>query len=236
MTTRSSGGAGLPGNAGLPWSKVRVLSVEGGKAICLDQFGSTRTLPIGNRRGNGPKPRVGEEWAIDRTLGFWSFASVLTAKPALVSGSVAGVPALAALLEELESSGLITVDRNESGSLVENSASTWASTWTTLSGTAAQYRKIVGGLVLLRGTLIKTDTGTLPVECRPSVTVNLHGLAVGQKIQATQAGDSAGNAQAAIVFTPLDVWGVYPVTVTPAGLVTVGGTVSVDQCSFLAEP
>lgn len=104
------GGLGIPGNTGFPWMAVRVTSVDGDIAQVIDSHGGQRQISVKTRRGGGPRPRVGERWAIDRTLGFWTFATVLEPKPHHVKGSNGNIPALVDLLTWMEKAGLIVDD------------------------------------------------------------------------------------------------------------------------------
>lgn len=104
---RQSGGTGLPSTTGFPWMSVRVESVDRDIATVVDHLGVQRQISTKYRRGAGVVPRVGERWAIDRSLGFWTFATVLEAKPPTITGSHGNIPALINLLAELEKAGLI---------------------------------------------------------------------------------------------------------------------------------
>lgn len=104
---RALGGLGIPGTTGFPWMAVRVTSVDGNIAQVVDSHGGQRQISVKSRRGGGPRPRVGEKWAIDRTLGFWTFATVLEPDPPKIIGSHGNIPALINLLAWMEDAGLI---------------------------------------------------------------------------------------------------------------------------------
>jgi len=91
----------------VPVLTVHVESIDGVNALVKDTRGRSHTISANVRRGNGPLPRVGEVWLIDRTLGQWTFAAVLTSVPPVISGDTWGSPAVNALLTSLASSGAI---------------------------------------------------------------------------------------------------------------------------------
>ena len=88
----------------------RVDEVSGRTATVIDQFGIFRTVRTDVRRGM-VRPREGEVWVIDRSLGLWTFAArVDDSEPPVVTGSTGNNPALRSLLEALEARGLITTE------------------------------------------------------------------------------------------------------------------------------
>lgn len=92
---------------GVTFREVSVISIDGGKALVIDRFGTQMRLRLDLRRGSGPAPRVGETWLIDNTLGEWSFAVCRVAKPPTVTGNTGGNVVMDALLDALEASGII---------------------------------------------------------------------------------------------------------------------------------
>jgi hypothetical protein len=86
----------------------RIDDVTGRIATVVDQFGNFRTVRTDIRRGSGPKPRAGETWIIDRSMGTWTFASRVTrTETPVIYGSTDENPALIALLSALDLLGLI---------------------------------------------------------------------------------------------------------------------------------
>ena len=92
---------------GFPYRLVLVESLAVGQAQVIDQFGAHLSMPTVPRRGGGPPPREGETWVIDRALGTWTFAALVTGKPPVITGSTDGVPALRDLLAALDGAGLV---------------------------------------------------------------------------------------------------------------------------------
>ena len=218
MTRASSMVGGLA--QGFPFRRVLVESVGGGQAQVIDQYGAHLSMPTSPRRGGGPLPREGETWVIDRALGTWTFAALAVGQPPVVTGSTDGVPALRDLLVGLDAAGLIS---NKSTTLpVSTFDATWQAVPVYLSGWTGTvtFRKHLGGLVLLRGSLTPPPpvvpavplapwAFTLPVGYRPSATLSLLGV----------AGSSAG-----------------VLSITATGRVSLSAALTVDPVSFLAEP
>lgn len=64
---------------GFEYLVVEVTDVTERYAEVLDQFERTLYVATDIRRGNGPKPRVGETWIIDQSIAdVWTFAACLT--------------------------------------------------------------------------------------------------------------------------------------------------------------
>ena len=85
----------------------RVDEVSGRTATVIDQFGIFRTVRTDVRRGM-VRPREGEVWIIDRSLGLWTFsARVDDSEPPVVTGSTDQNPALISLLAALDLLGII---------------------------------------------------------------------------------------------------------------------------------
>lgn len=70
---------GTPGTGamGSPWLSVQIDDITGNIASVTDQFGKQRSVRTDYQRAKGIRPRVGEKWVIDRSLGFWTFACTL---------------------------------------------------------------------------------------------------------------------------------------------------------------
>lgn len=102
---------------GFAWLLVYVeeVNMTTREAIVVDQFGKRRTLRADYRRGKGPLPVVGEQWVIDKTLGSWTFSSVVIAKPPTITGATGGNAAIISLLGELQTAGLVIDNTDHSG-------------------------------------------------------------------------------------------------------------------------
>ena len=100
---------GNGGNARLDSVTCRVDEVSGRNATVIDQYSIFRTVRTDVRRGAGPKPREGETWVIDRSMGVWTFSARIMAKieTPIVTGSTDENPALISLLEALDELGFI---------------------------------------------------------------------------------------------------------------------------------
>lgn len=94
---------------GLPWETVvvRGIDLDAGVAQCENHIGKVRNIPLSVQRARGVLPRVGERWAIDRTLGQWTFAGVLNPSPPTLLGDRSDGTALANLISLLEDAGLL---------------------------------------------------------------------------------------------------------------------------------
>jgi hypothetical protein len=116
MVMTAQGGTGVPA-IGLPWKLVRVedINTDNGLAAVIDQFGARMTLRFDYRRGKGPIPVVGEQWIIDRTLGNWTFSTVVKEKRPVVTGATDGNPAIISLLGTLSTAGLIIDQTDHTG-------------------------------------------------------------------------------------------------------------------------
>lgn len=77
-------------------------------AVVKDTYGKRHTIRTDVRRTGWFLPRVDEVWIIDQSLGFWSFAAVITPEPELFEEVHDGNPALVKFLALLDSLGLIT--------------------------------------------------------------------------------------------------------------------------------
>lgn len=89
----------------------KVDEVSGRTATVVDQFSIFRTVRTDVRRGSGPKPRPGETWVIDKSMGQWTFsARVNDIETPVITGSTDENPALIALLEALDLLGWIKND------------------------------------------------------------------------------------------------------------------------------
>lgn len=97
---------------GYPYMEVDVLSVDGILANVRTQWGRPMRLRADIRRGNGPYPREGERWIVDRTLGSWMFAACILSRPPIITGSTDDIPALVGLLAQLDEAGLIDNQTN----------------------------------------------------------------------------------------------------------------------------
>lgn len=62
----------------MEWLRVTVRAIDGDVAVTQDRFGKERHIPANILRSKGPRPEVGEEWFIDRALGRWLFAAIIT--------------------------------------------------------------------------------------------------------------------------------------------------------------
>ena len=206
---REAGGTGIYAG-GFPYKQVRIQSIHANTAATVDQFGMHINVSTLYRRGAGPYPRVGETWIIDRSLGFWTFASLVVGKPPVITGSTGGVPGLEVLLDALDDAGLVsnkTTDKTQATfdvqwhPVVLKPENNWLG--------FATYRRITGGLVMLRGTLrpaIPPQAGsdpppatpvpsvafTLPAKYRPATTLRLLGVAQSGAALQVQV-DSNGN-------------------------------------------
>jgi len=88
--------------------EVVVESIEENNiALVRDSFGRPMKVRADVRRGNGPLPRVGEIWILDQVLGTWTFSACRSSKPPQIWGATGGSPAMEALLESLDTAGLI---------------------------------------------------------------------------------------------------------------------------------
>jgi hypothetical protein len=99
--------AGRPGQ-GLPFEKVKIEEVlfEEGYAVCLNEFGKPRQVPL-HPRAKGMRPVQGETWIISRDLGYWTFAMCVGWSPPIITGTTDGNPALEDLLTKLDEAGVI---------------------------------------------------------------------------------------------------------------------------------
>lgn len=86
---------------------VQIEEINGDLADCIDEMGRHVTISTLFQRAKGAKPRVGEQWIIDRAFGRWSFAAIVNAQPPTVSGARDDGTALASLLTALADAGLI---------------------------------------------------------------------------------------------------------------------------------
>ena len=90
---------------GFDYMVVKVDDITSNVASVLDDYGKRHDIRTDIRRGNGPYPRVGEIWLVDRTLGAWTFAASLATLPPVIDLPADGVTAQ--LLSALDSMGLI---------------------------------------------------------------------------------------------------------------------------------
>lgn len=95
-----------PDFLGLPYMVVTVDDVTGNVAAVLDQYGKRHDVRADVRRGNGPWPRPGEVWLVDRTLGHWTFAASIVTDPPAVTGTTTD-PVVQSLVAALAEMGLI---------------------------------------------------------------------------------------------------------------------------------
>lgn len=89
---------------------VFIESIQDGSALCFTEFQRPIRLNVNIRRGGGPLPREGERWLIDRTLGNWTFASLLNPNPPVITGAHSDGTAFKNLLEALVEMGLVIDD------------------------------------------------------------------------------------------------------------------------------
>jgi hypothetical protein len=77
--------------------------------VCIEA--STRHLveiPLIPMRGRSGPPRVDEVWVVDRTLGYWTFSSIVHSVPPVVTGArSAADPVTLSLLAALVELGLV---------------------------------------------------------------------------------------------------------------------------------
>lgn len=93
---------------GLPWETVwvRGIDAEHGLVEVENHIGKMRRIPLNVQRAKGGLPEVGEKWAIDKTLGYWTFAAVLSPVTPTLLGDRSDGTALTNLITLLEEIGL----------------------------------------------------------------------------------------------------------------------------------
>lgn len=213
---------------GFPYRQVTVESISSTTAQVVDRYGAHIGLSTLYRRGGGPFPRVGEVWIIDRALGFWTFSALVTKAPPVITESTVGVPALKALLTLLEDAGLL-LDHS-----VTDEDSDYNDDWVNLNPALAigtpnywtgtvSFRKIAGGLVLLRGSVTaKKAPAAAPLTPLPSTAFT---LPPGYRPGATMTFVGKGTSSTAVSNA----------TVTTAGVVTLTDNITLDGICFLGE-
>ena len=186
-TDQGKGGTGVP-SFGFPWRRVLVQSITDNVAQVAEiSTGSLQDVRVDIRRGGGLRAQVGEEWIVDRSQGFWTFGTLVSAKPVVVTGSRDANPAVAALLTMLAAAGLIEDQTTLGGgdtawhAIGAPGEPAFLNTWKNYGGewAAAAFRKDSEGFVHLRG-LIDCTAGnntfafTLPVGYRPGTNQHNH--------------------------------------------------------------
>ncbi len=81
--------------------KVGINAIENNVAFCNDRRGRQYKVGANYMVGSGALPQVGEEWLIDRTLGYWTFSSRLSANPPTATESIPSI------LQALAQTGLV---------------------------------------------------------------------------------------------------------------------------------